>query len=308
VSKKRKRKQKTGGPIPPHGSNPALADLRKRRATGVADLLHRGKRRATYNPALAHGNLGLLLEYAERWAEAIIQYNAALALDPTLTDVRIDLGRCYATTGDLGRARVEYETALHDPPSQVSTRGVRRLIPIGFQMWSYDRARFPWSLALGWAEEYVRREPQSALAHFQLGNVLRHAGGILEATCALEAALMLDPCLIRAWASLGQCHLQLGNPARASECHEAALRIPAVSPLDRVVRGETLILVGRVAEGCREYGAWDEVCERDREVHPDERPLWRSPRWTGQPLSGTLLLQPRGGSGDVFQRCSGTCP
>jgi tetratricopeptide (TPR) repeat protein len=302
VSRK-KRAHKAAGPIRYHGKNPALTELRRQRARNpsggqLADLVHRRARGREHDPAHYHENLGLLYDHADRRPEAIREYEAALAFNPALTDVRIDLCRCYQFVGNHFRAMAEYETAVQDPPTQVTTKGIQKLIHVGFQMWSHDRSRFPWPVS--WAEELVRREPQSAKAHLQLGNICRHAGRIPEAIRELNGALALDPRLIGAWADLGRCYLYLGDIARAKVCHNTATRLPASGPRDRLTRALTLTLSGRLAEGWRAYQSWDQQLERLREIPFYEQPFWHRPRWTGKPIPGRLLLHGRGGFGDLF--------
>ena len=301
----KKRGRKAAGPIRHQGKNPALTELRRRRASNpsggqLADLVRRRARGREHDPAHYHENLGLLYDHADRRPEAILEYEAALALDPTLVDVRIDLGHCYWALGEQSRAVKEYALAFHSWPAQVTDRGVEKLIQLSTRMWSHDRSRFSWSLGLSWAEELVRRNPRSATAHAALGNLCRHAGRVPEAIASLKAALALDARMILAWANLGRCHLLQGEAAEAKECREAALRIPVSGPNERTMRALTLLLSGRLAEGWRELQAWDDQLERMREIPPFERPFWHRRRWTGESMPGRLLLHGRGGFGDQF--------
>jgi tetratricopeptide (TPR) repeat protein len=62
-------------------------------------------------------NYGNSLMDTQRYSEAIVAYEKALALDPKNVGVRVDLGTCYRGVGKFDKAVEEYRTALKIDPN-----------------------------------------------------------------------------------------------------------------------------------------------------------------------------------------------
>jgi tetratricopeptide (TPR) repeat protein len=66
------------------------------------------------NPHDSHAEM---LRLAGRFQDALDQYRMALKIDPTFYISQKELGETYSLMGDEKQARVEYEKAIHDAPS-----------------------------------------------------------------------------------------------------------------------------------------------------------------------------------------------
>jgi len=77
-------------------------------------------------------------------AQAVVSFSAILASDPTLTRVRLELGRAYFAAGEYRRARAEFLTALSgDLPAPVRARVLAFIREID------ARRGFEWSAEIG---------------------------------------------------------------------------------------------------------------------------------------------------------------
>ena len=66
---------------------------------------------------LAHNNMGILLAQQYRFNEAIEHFKEALSINPTLTDVHINLGNSYQVVGNYGAALGEFREAVRINPN-----------------------------------------------------------------------------------------------------------------------------------------------------------------------------------------------
>jgi tetratricopeptide (TPR) repeat protein len=94
----------------------------------------------------------------------------------------------------------------------------------------------------------LTRNPDSARAHADLGNVLRLAGDTAGAAASYETALSLDPGLAAAWNNYGLLHLTEGRLAEAGAAFARALQCePAFAEALRNLVG-TMVKLGQHAE------------------------------------------------------------
>jgi tetratricopeptide (TPR) repeat protein len=64
-----------------------------------------------------HDSYGEMLRFAGRYPEALEQYRIALKIDPTFYISQKELGETYSLMGEEEQARVEYEKAIQEAPS-----------------------------------------------------------------------------------------------------------------------------------------------------------------------------------------------
>jgi tetratricopeptide (TPR) repeat protein len=68
------------------------------------------------NPAIIHGGLGNALAQKGLYDEALLQYRAAIKLQPDFADAHSNLAAMFVRRGELAEAITEYEAALRIPP------------------------------------------------------------------------------------------------------------------------------------------------------------------------------------------------
>jgi predicted O-linked N-acetylglucosamine transferase (SPINDLY family) len=97
----------------------AVALTQQGRLEEAVALFRHGLRLASRS-ALAHNNLGNLLQELVRVGEAIAAYRQALALEPGYSDAHNNLGNALQRAGQIDEAVVSYQKALQAQPNHLS--------------------------------------------------------------------------------------------------------------------------------------------------------------------------------------------
>jgi tetratricopeptide (TPR) repeat protein len=139
------------------------------------------------------------------------------------------------------------------------TLGAGLLLVLGAMSWQrtwvYLNQETLWTDALA-------KNPNIALGHNNLGNVLRKRGQVDQAIAEYQKALEIDPNYDQAHNDLGNALSQKGQNAEAIAEYQAALKINPneVEPHNNL--GEALFRMGRVDEAIAEY-------QRAMEINPN---------------------------------------
>jgi len=197
-------------------------------------------------------NLGLALAQAPgKLGEAVEQYRAALRINPDLGPAHLNLGLAYtAMPGHLQDAIEEYQWAIAVYGTAARGRP---------DMWE---AHF--NLGLAYAQipgrepdaitEYrkaLELKPDSALAHFQLGNALHKTSRLSEAIAEYRASLDIDPEKAEVHYEMAYALAQI--PGRISdaiaECQKMLLIKPEDGPGHELMRALLGIAAGESVKG-----------------------------------------------------------
>jgi tetratricopeptide (TPR) repeat protein len=181
---------------------------------------------------------------------------------------------------------------------------LRAMRLIFWELSQLDRNLFPIGMALTFSQEIVRRHPLSSEAWDELSELQARALDWSAAYSAATMAIRLDPTSRRAWGTLGNCYLALGQPACGRWCLEHQLELAprdAGDALDVFGLSGTALLLGRYADGWRWWAQSNEAHLQGQGKLPTLwRPLVGRPRWAGEPITGRLLLYIEHGHGDAF--------
>jgi tetratricopeptide (TPR) repeat protein len=180
-----------------------------------------------------HVNLGLALaQMPGRLADAIAEYQTALRSDPHYPAAHLNLGLALTSLpGRLQDAIAEYRTAIAEYQTAVQSEP---------DLWE---AHF--NLGLAYAEmpgreadaiaEYrtaLRMKPDSALAHFHLGNTFHKMGRLPDAIVEYQASLSIDPGVAEVHYELAYALAQIPGrvPEAIAECQKMLLINPNDEP------------------------------------------------------------------------------
>ncbi|MEZ5285281.1 MAG: tetratricopeptide repeat protein [Vicinamibacterales bacterium] len=180
---------------------------------------------AAYVPALV--GRGQTLMALKREGEALASYEAALAADPSLTDLqaRVDVLRFRATQDLLARAQAASDAGRLD-----EARG------------AYQQA--------------IAASPDSAFLYRDLAAVERRAGAPAEAIAHLRRAIDLEPTDARAHAALGELLDGQDDPVAALAALEKARSIdPSTVPTETLARVRDRVAMMKMPAEYRDIAA-----------------------------------------------------
>jgi superkiller protein 3 len=186
-----------------------------------------------------HYQRGLQLEKEQKLAEAAIEFEQAIQVNPEFSDAYYHLGLSYLSCGrpqDAIRAWMQL--------SQLEPENAKVLLAAG-QV--YDGLKyFDDALTL-----YVRAaslEPQNASIYFNIGSIYSKQGHYQQATDSLTRALALDPSMDKARLLLSSVYESTGNLQEAIQVVRKGLEL-APDDIGLLCRlGEISLLDGRPAD------------------------------------------------------------
>lgn len=196
---------------------------------------------------LAWHVLAICQEKSGRFLEAIQAYEAALTLIPEDPAIANDLSRLAARLGHLEIAEKLLQKFLAAEPGNVD--GINNLACV-----LRDQNRYQEAIDL--LRDMLAVEPESAILWNTLGTVLTDQGRMTESLPFFEEALRLDPDFAKARYNRANARQPLGDLEGALEDLNAAMT--GAEPgyetaMMRMARAMTLMGVGRIPEGFREY-------------------------------------------------------
>lgn len=176
-----------------------------------------------------HVNLGLALaQMPGRLPDAITEYQTALRLNPNFYAAHLNLGLALMSIpGRTQDAIAEYEKAI--AVSQATLRNApnswQAHLNLGI---AYAQLPDRQADAVAQLQTALRMKPDSALAHFHLGNSFHKMGRLPEAIAEYEASLRLDPGVPEVHYELAYALAQIPGrvPEAITECRKMLLLKP----------------------------------------------------------------------------------
>ncbi len=166
----------------------------------------------------------------------------AQQLDDSCPDCFYHVGVSLAARGQTGRAIYCWQQVLELEPDYA---GVNQRISQAY------RARGDFELAKEYLLREVRADPGDTDLFYELAEVALEAGHTAAAAARFAQIIELDPNNVEAHAALGKLRLEMGTPADAILCFEAALSAvkgkPKIQDFD-LNFGLALFRVGRLSE------------------------------------------------------------
>ena len=165
----------------------------------------------------AHHNLGTVYVMQGKLAEAITAYKRVIQLRPDMAEAYVDLGRVYGFAGRLDEAIAEYEKALaRDATLPYAHYG----IGVAYR----HKGVFPEAIIA--LEEAIRLKQDFPVALMQLGYVYRETEQFREALEAFTAITHITPMsAAKAYHEIGVCHTKQGAYPEAIKAFQRALQL-----------------------------------------------------------------------------------
>jgi tetratricopeptide (TPR) repeat protein len=189
--------------------------------------------RLTPDSADYHVNLGLALaQLPGRVADAVTEYQTALRLDPNFPAAHLNLGLAFTSMpGRMREAIAEYRKATSD--YQTATQNEPNLWQAHFNLGlAYGQMAGHEAEAISEYQTALRMKPDSALAHFHLGNTFHKMGRLPEAIAEYQASLSIDPGVPEVHYELAYALAQIPGrvPEAIAECRKMLLLKPGDGP------------------------------------------------------------------------------
>ena len=174
---------------------------------------------------------GVALHQQGRYDEAIVQFQEALAQDPTNADTYYNIASSYhgkaKVTGDqqmMSQAEQLYNQCLDISPDHPDCHRA-----LGCLLVDSGRADKAFTLMQRWNQ----RSPQIIDSHIELARLYEEFGDKQTAITHLEQAVAVnsnDPRSARAWAALASLREQTGNPQQALQNYYRAQQLNPYQP------------------------------------------------------------------------------
>ena len=214
-----------------------------------------------------HSNLGVILMSTGREVEAAAEFEAAVRLTPDDPDYRVNLGLALAQLpGRLPDAIAEYQTALRSDPHFPAAH-----LNLGLAFTAMP-GRLPDAIAeyrkaIAEYQTAVHSEPDMWEAHFNLGLAYAQmAGRAADAIAEYRAALQLKPDSALAHFHLGNTYHKMGRLPDAIAEYRASLSIdPGVPEVHYELAYALAQIPGRVPEAIVE-------CQKMLLLKPGDEP------------------------------------
>jgi Flp pilus assembly protein TadD len=227
---------------------------------------------------------GLKLSSQGRHAEAIAQFETALAQTPDDTKVLFALGNTANVLGLAGPAEQFFRRVLAlEPGRKEAIVNLANLLRSAGQQ----------DAAIALLDPALAREPESPELLLTLGSCWREKGDIRTASAHYQAALAIRPNYVPALANLADLRADAGDRQEARTLYDQAIKADPKNPQARLNRAILHLLNGDLKDAWRDYAARIDV--------PGKVPVpeQRLPLWTGGPLKRVrLLVRSEQGIGD----------
>lgn len=235
---------------------------------------------------------GLKLSSMGRHADAIAQFEQALAQDPDDPKVLFALGNTANQLGLAGPAEQFFRRVLSlDPCRKEAIVNLANLL----------RAAGQYDAAIALVVPAVAREPRSPELHLTLGSAWREKGDFERATVHYEAALVAHPGYAPALANLADMRSDAGDREAARTLYDKAIKADPCNAQARLNRAVLHLLNGDLKDGWRDYAARSEVPGKVPAVAGEQRLA----AWTGDSLKKKrLLVRTEQGVGDQLMFAS----
>ena len=178
-------------------------------------------------------NLGLALaQIPGRLTDAVAEYQAALRIDPNFPAAHLNLGLAFtAMPGRMEDAIAEYRKAT--AAYQSATQNEPNLWQAHFNLGlAYAQMPGREAEAITEYQTALRMKPDSAVAHFQLGNTFHKMGRLPDAITEYQASLNIDPAVPEVHYELAYALAQVPGrvPEAIAECRKMLLLKPGDGP------------------------------------------------------------------------------
>jgi len=215
--------------------------------------------------ALAHNNLGLILDGRDRVDEAVAHYREALRVKPDFVEAQSNMGLALIRLGRLDEAIVHLREAVRTDPGFADAHS--HLGKALEAQGKIPEAMAEYAAAMAEYAERIRIAPTNAHAHFKLGNLLVAQGRADEAVAHYREALRIDPGSVVGHGNMGAVLMRLGRLEEAIAHLREAVRIDPGFADAHSHLANALEAQGKISEAIVEYSEAVRITPTDAQAH-----------------------------------------
>ncbi|NJK79874.1 MAG: tetratricopeptide repeat protein [Chloroflexaceae bacterium] len=209
-----------------------------------------------HDEGLRHYQRGVILERANRMAEAVEEYRQAVALDPHLREAHVALAFYYQRAGLLAKAVDQFQTVVN---LEGDFLGYFNLGYLMIELERYDDALVAFEACLSY-------EPDDPATHFELAYIHCNHGKIERALEHLQYPLASYPDDWEIYNLAGKCYLHLRQYEQALAAFgQALLLAPGIQIQSELL--DNIAMVERYREFRSLQSAKDQMYARDGIVY-----------------------------------------
>jgi len=184
------------------------------------------------------------------WASAVASLEEASRLAPDDADLRLDLGRLYQKSGDLGRSKQSFKNIIGSQPLRAEAH---------YHLGRVLADEMDLAGAVDSLEKAVRFEPTSTLYRVQLAQLYMRTQRVEDAVRELRHGRRLHPDDPDSSFNLGLGLAQAGSLAEAAAELEEAIRLGFESPKVHQVLSQVYRGLGDLERAAREQEAFEKL-------------------------------------------------
>ena len=211
--------------------------------------------------AVAYLKIGEIHDAKGRNAEAIVNFEKALAVDPEFTSVYLPLGLAYAEAKNYAQAEAYLGKA-----EAAGLAGTEARLARADMFTKQGKTQE----AIAMLDLVIKAEPTNAAAVYQRAAALEKAGKTDDAIAGYKRATQIDPNFVPAWYEIGVASYNKGDYANALTAYQNVVRIQPDNYTAQANLASTYRQLQRYAEANAAYKA----AEPGNTKNPDHYSEW----------------------------------
>jgi tetratricopeptide (TPR) repeat protein len=224
----------------------SYSTYRQTQAWRNTETLWRQVLAVTPNSAVAHNDLGNLLQKQGKLEEAIEHFHRVIEINPTYWAAHYNLGNALAGLGRTKEASDEYREAI-----RISSDFPKAHYNLGLSLFIQGKP----DEAIVHYRKALEIDPGLASAHYSLGRALAQKGESAQAIKEYKEAVKRDGKMAVAYYDMGNAYFELGQDREAVEQYRQAVKISPGYAAAYYNMGNALSKLGEIDNAIEQYRA-----------------------------------------------------
>jgi len=173
----------------------------------------------------------------EQYAEALQKFKEFFELNPTLTDIRINIAACFRELGQYENALAEYQALLDEiARDKGSLEGDAKASGILADMGGIYARQGDLDKASDYFQQSIDINPKDERVAFNVAEICFKQGESAKAVSYYQMAININPEWSKPYPQLGYAYLNMGDYAGAVESFNKFLKIDPENPQAQTIK------------------------------------------------------------------------